>query len=203
MKFFREQTMKLINFYTALQSDDYIGNLYKNMHEENLFKGYSWKLNYEEFLSTIGNIENKVILDYGCGPTGGIAATNNKVISYDPFIEKYSTPPWDLNFDIIHSNDVLEHLTQRQLLNFCTHVRNSSAKELFFIISTRKAKKRLPNGANAHATVKPGDWWLQFFTKHLNGIFTVKIAKQDILRRQVLLYFLKKTQDHPDGNKSC
>lgn len=203
MKFFREQSMKLMTFYTSLQSDNYIADLYKNMHEENLFKGSSWELNYKEFTSAIENIETKVILDYGCGPTGGIAAINNKAIPYDPFVEKYSMSPWDLHFDIIHSNDVLEHLTKKQLLHFCLQVRNSSAKELFFIISTRKARKRLPNGANAHATVKSGDWWLRFFTKNLHGAFFASIAKQDILQRQVLLHFLKKTPDISHGNKSC
>ena len=37
-------------------------------------------------------------------------------------------------------------------------------KFVFFAISTRAAKKTLPDGRNAHLTVQSPDWWQGFVT---------------------------------------
>ena len=51
---------------------------------------------------------------------------------------------------------------------------------VFFGVSFIKAKKILPNGKNAHATVKPPDWWSEKISK--NNIANSKVYKYTLLK---------------------
>lgn len=190
MNYFQKIFMNLIDIYTANRSDTYIEKLYRKMHQDGEFGGRTWENSYDKFLDTITSIESKNTLDFGCGPNGGISAHLDNVIPYDPYVDQFSDSPWGKPIDVIHSADVLEHLTQKQLANFCQNVNRSTAKELFFVVSTRKAVKRLPNGANAHATIKSGKWWLRFFKNNLPE-FVPMYATDDLLKKQLFLYYSK------------
>src|SRR5215213_8430850 len=89
-----------------------VAGLYRELHAKKLFEGIAWKNVYELFAESIPDLSNKTILDFGCGPRGGLAEFlgDQKVISYDPYIEAYSTLPWSRRFDVLFSSDVLEHL---------------------------------------------------------------------------------------------
>ena len=43
---------------------------------------------------------------------------------------------------------------------------------VYLNISIRLAVKKLPNGENAHCTVKQPDWWMNLISKHAMGQLT-------------------------------
>ena len=121
---------------------------------------------------SIPKLEQKTILDFGCGPLGGLVEKlgTGSVISYDPYVPKVATPPWNRNFDVLFSSDVLEHLTLQDVRAFAKNVRRSRPQFVFLNISTRRADKTFSNGRNVHLTVHPMNWWcdtLNHFWKHL------------------------------------
>lgn len=110
------------------------------------------------------------ILDYGCGKSSLIEELdinkNTKKYRYDPAIEEYSVLPVD-RVDLIINTDVLEHIPEEHLDEILNNISGIS-ENVFFNISNRLASQRLPNGENAHCTVKPPEWWENRLEKHFN-----------------------------------
>ena len=148
-------------------TDRSLPRLYRELHAKTMFAGVTWKNSYELFAASIPNLEQQIILDFGCGPRGGIAEFlgDQRVISYDPYVQAYSTPPWNRRFDVLFSSDVLEHLSIAAIKQFTDNVLACRPKYIFLNISTRSADKTFAKGTNVHLTVKPTRWW----QKKLNG----------------------------------
>ena len=106
------------------------------------------------------------MLDYGCGKAQFHDASWNAV-KYDPAIPKFSTRPTG-RFDLVISTDVLEHIPEEHIENTIADIFNYSDRWVFVSVCCREAKEILPNGMNAHATVKPESWWKDKFSKYKN-----------------------------------
>lgn len=147
-------------------------SLYREMHEKQLFVGLTWKNSYDLLRTSIPDLERYKIVDFGCGPRGGLreALGPERVISYDPYVEVFSESPWDQSFDVLFSSDVLEHLPLQAIQEFTTQVARCAPKYIFLNISTRSAEKSFSDGANVHLTVQPTRWWQEtlsgFWGKH-------------------------------------
>jgi hypothetical protein len=141
--------------------DDALPVLYREMHAKGLFPGVAWRSVFETFAAAIPDLERRIILDFGCGPRGGLAEQlkPGQVVSYDPYVERYSEPPWSQSFDVVFSSDVLEHLPQREIEVFAVNVFRCRPEFVFVNISTRPAHKTFSSGENVHVTVKPATWW--------------------------------------------
>jgi hypothetical protein len=61
--------------------------------------------------------------------------------------------------DLVTCTDVMEHVEPDRLEAVFTHIRQLARKAAFFVIATRPANKRLPNGGNAHLIIEPASWW--------------------------------------------
>ncbi len=180
----------VFNVATRLRGREYIGGLYQQLHGEGKFKGVTWRAHLEDFRRAVPNLASKRILDYGCGPRGGLAEEfGENVISHDPYVERYAALPWQQKFDVVFSSDVLEHMPLLECSQFLQRVRTSQAEHVFLVISTRRASKRLPNGANAHLTVKSADWWLSFLQDGLSAEFTPTLALSNLLRQVAVCCF--------------
>lgn len=131
------------------------------MHAKHLFVGLTWKNSYDLLCAYVPNLERHKIVDFGCGPRGGLREElgAERVISYDPYVEAFSKPPWDQDFDVLFSSDVLEHLPMTAIEEFAENVARCAPKYVFLNISTRSAEKTFSNGANVHLTVEPTHWW--------------------------------------------
>ena len=101
--------------------------------------------------------ELKTLLDYGCGK-GNLISRFQDAVGYDPAIPKYSAIPTG-TFDLVTCTDVLEHIEPECLDAVLKHIA-SLGRFAFLIASTKKAKKRLSDGRNAHLIVKPAEWWV-------------------------------------------
>ena len=131
----------------------------------------------------IRETDSKTVLDFGCGlgihlvmrdheklfaKTGVYAETwaealgVERVDGYDPANKEYATFPTQ-TYDCVYSVDVAEHLSEEDVPWIITELFSLTIKCLFVTIALVPAKKNLPNGENAHITMKPREWWLGHF----------------------------------------
>ncbi len=141
--------------------------VYRQTHEANpkFFKGGSILTYVFEIKKVIKNSNIKTCIDYGCGQAQ--AWTEHRlqklfdldgVTRYDPGIVKFSKKP-QVPADLVLCIDVLEHVPEECVDEVLEEISSLSKKVIFFNISTRLSTKILTDGSNAHATVKPREWW--------------------------------------------
>jgi hypothetical protein len=115
-------------------------------------------------------------LDYGCGkgrqyepmriegpdgtPYDGVIDYwgIDYVHCYDPCYELYSKLP-EGRFDAVISTDVLEHCPEEDVPWIIEEIFSYAERCVYANIACYPARKHLPNGENAHCTIKPVDWW--------------------------------------------
>jgi hypothetical protein len=103
----------------------------------------------------------KSILDYGAGKNHMVewfvapgATVRHR---FDPAVPEIATIPL-LRYDLVTNTDVLEHLDESEIGTVLDDIR-ACCEDALFLVDTREAKTILPNGENAHATVRPAEWW--------------------------------------------
>jgi hypothetical protein len=84
---------------------------------------------------------------------------------YDPAVPEYENLP-DGPFHGIFSTDVLEHIPEHQIPETIKEITFRAERFVFLAICTRPAIAILPNGDNAHCTLKPIEWWTDMVKKH-------------------------------------
>jgi hypothetical protein len=82
----------------------------------------------------------------------------DEVTCYDPCYEPYSKLP-EGGFDGVISTDVLEHCPEEDLSWIVDEIFGYADKFVFANVACYPAAKRLPNGENAHCTIRPAGWW--------------------------------------------
>lgn len=141
-------------------------NQYKLIH-----KNKKYGFNSIRFINLIKLIINEIrpqmILDYGCGQSLLFdlieQETGIRCDRFDPAIEKINFIPKD-KYDFIICTDVLEHIPENDLGDLLMDIKSFSTK-VFFFIATRPAAEILPNGENAHCTIKESKWWIEKIKK--------------------------------------
>ena len=116
------------------------------------------------------------LLDYGAGKASlysarNITLDNGKQVSsiqdywgvdgitfYDPGYEPYSARPTRCHDGVI-SIDVVEHITEPDVVWVIDEMFAMANRFVYANIACFPAVKNLPNGQNAHCTVKSPDWW--------------------------------------------
>lgn len=83
----------------------------------------------------------------------------DRIRCYDPGYEPYSELPQE-QFDAVISTDVLEHITEPDLPWVLDEMFGFARCFVYANIACYPAKKNLPNGQNAHCTVRPPEWWM-------------------------------------------
>lgn len=120
------------------------------------------------------------ILDYGAGkglayslspvPVPGVGKVDNLmdywdvnfVHCYDPCYEPHSKLPEE-QFDGVISTDVMEHCPEEDLPWIIGELFGYARKFVFANIAAYPAVMILPNGENAHITIRSLDWWRRMF----------------------------------------
>lgn len=120
------------------------------------------------------------IIDYGCGQSRlldelclGYPADLRR---YDPAIPAYSDKPSGV-YDLLINVDVLEHIRDHDLDPIIEEMR-SLCRNAILIIDTRPAELILPNGENAHATIKPKEWWAERLGRHFPHLVPIRVARR-------------------------
>jgi hypothetical protein len=167
--------------YSHMQS------LYKEMHlkgesfmglaPEETFPGLSLPPQAYRIKTLIDTTRSTTILDYGSGK--GLQYRQKDISIphaegrwpdiktywgvedirlYDPSYPPLSELPTG-KFDGVISTDVLEHCPEEDIPWIVDEIFSFSKKFVFANVACYPAKKRLPNGENAHCTIKPMEWW--------------------------------------------
>lgn len=122
--------------------------------------------NYDVIKEFVSSSRPESIIDFGCAHGKLIERlkkdfTNIKTIEgYDPGVKEFSVLP-DKQYDVLISNDVIEHIEPKFLDETLSKMEELYTKRAWLIIACYPAKKRLPDGRNAHLCVYPPDRWIR------------------------------------------
>lgn len=127
--------------------------------------------------------DSKTILDYGAGKGKQYESEINvdkkiykniqeywgvdEIIMYEPALPGKDSLP-SSKVDGVISTDVLEHIPLNDIAWVVDEMFSLSKKFVFANIACYSAFARLPEGENAHCTIKPPQWWagLFYFLEH-------------------------------------
>lgn len=113
-------------------------------------------------------------LDYGCGKglqyTKPLNASGEPAIcledalgfpvkKYDPAVEGFDDSSVVTPSDLVWCTDVLECLPEGDIPEIVGLLGSLARKALLVTVASYPSKKSLPNGENAHVTIKPAEWW--------------------------------------------
>jgi hypothetical protein len=139
---------------------------YEKLHADpGAFSGRSLNRHAVDIGVLVRATHAETLLDYGCGKAeqytqdlahlawGGIVPT-----LYDPAVPQFAARP-EGTFDGVICTDVLEHVLESDLKLMLRDVFGYARRFVFFSIATRPAKRLLPDGRNAHVTVRDERWW--------------------------------------------
>jgi len=168
--------------------------LYKQLHSQNSHYGDTGSRYVKRIVSHIEQYKSDSVLDFGCGK-GKLAVELSKlglrIDEYDPAIEGKEKIP-QKHYDMIITTDVLEHLYEDEIQIICSDFLSLSPLTMFHVICTRLADNLLPDGSNAHKTVKPIEWWDEKLKSYTG--FKTEIIKnpQDINQSQTSILIMYK-----------
>jgi hypothetical protein len=147
-----------------------------NPEPASVFAGNSLLPFVDDIRELIVSTRSKTLLDYGCGkgvihklhklmlPNGKTVGSLNdywgidRITLFDPGVEAYAQLPTG-PFDGVISTDVLEHVPEEDIPWVLKELFDFADRFVFANIASYPATKTLPNGWNAHVTIKPADWW--------------------------------------------
>lgn len=118
-------------------------------------------------------LKPKVILDYGCGK-GALVKELQKlypkidIYGYDPAISENDILP-NIKPDLIINTDVLEHIPEQELPEVIKRI-SMIGTNCFFYLHHKEAAQILPNGENAHCTIKPPIWYHKLLSQYFKVI---------------------------------
>ena len=141
------------------------------------------------------------LLDYGCGKAwqysvdhihiwwaavrgwqGAQIVSGMPVRKYDPGVPSFADEPDPTRdrFDGVLCIDVMEHLSEADVLPIMCDLVQMAQKMLFVTACTREAKRMLPDGRNAHVTIREENWWRDRFATavkrgHKSSTFDAKL----------------------------
>lgn len=160
-------------------------------HKENkTFSGNGCLKHWRDIVALAGLVGAKTGLDYGCGkgnqyvkmieldghpPTTLEAAFGFTVDKFDPAVEQFQGTDLTAQRDLVWCTDVMEHIPEEDIDFVASELNRLARKALFVTVATYPAKKQLPNGENAHVTVKPVEWWEERFAP----VFARAVADPD------------------------
>lgn len=165
--------------------NDLIG-LYTRMHEEGnpevgieasqMFPGTALLPHVRTIAGYLKKHQCKSVLDYGCGKATAYKMNNFKlkdgteissvreywnvdeICFYDPAVSEYSNLT-DKKCDAVICTDVLEHCPEQDVGWILQQIFSRANKFVYANIASYPAVKKLPNGENAHATIRSPEWW--------------------------------------------
>lgn len=154
----------------------------------------------------IDKTSSKTILDYGCGKgqqygpldvpdqQGKIVAKSiqeywdvKSIRMFDPGVKEHSTLP-EGKYDGVVSTDVLEHIPIEDIPWVVEEMCSYARKFVFANIACYPALATLPDGSNAHVTIKHPEWW--------DGLFTALTQNKRSLKYAIVCAY---PQQQPDG----
>jgi len=144
----------------------------------------------QRFLPFVKSLGCQTLLDYGAG-SGSVkrvldpANVGLDISEYDPGVVGIDSLPQPA--DAVVCTDVMEHVEEQFVVDVLEHICQLTGVCAYLDIALIKAKCILPDGANAHITLKRAEWWLATIGK-LPWI----TLRYDVGKKNLIVYLVKK-----------
>lgn len=129
------------------------------MHQEKPGYGTFGHMWAPVIMQLAANLDTHDILDYGCGKASLNLHLPFGIQCYDPCIPKYSARPRPAK--IVVCTDVMEHVEEDCVDAVLDDLQSLTLDMLVLNIALKESLKHLPDGRNAHITLKPVPWWME------------------------------------------
>jgi hypothetical protein len=167
----------MLELYTRLHAE---GEKFDGLAPDETYPGVNLLQHVFRIKTLIDRTGARTLLDYGAGKglsydlspvkIPGLGMIDSildywdidVVHCYDPCHAPFSRVPQE-TFDAVISTDVLEHCPEEDLPWIVGELFRYSRKFVFASIACYPARTRLPNGENAHCTIRPAEWWCALF----------------------------------------
>jgi hypothetical protein len=132
-------------------------------------------------------LKSPTVLEYGSGrrtfaKTMAWAMPHVRIHEYDPGVPEIDVLPLSGSvFDLVLNTDVMEHVEEQFVEQTFDRLYGYCGYAAVFNIACTPSKSTLPNGKNAHVTVRPPAWWrerverrwsdIEILTNHKNFTF--------------------------------
>jgi len=164
---------ELVAYYQTMHAE---GEKFLGLPPEKTFPGQSLIPHAGRIRYMIERTRSKSILDYGAGkgkqyepmkieiegvghwPDMRSFWNVESIHCYDPAFTPYSRLPEE-TFDGVISTDVLEHCPEDDVDWILAEMFGYAKRFVYANVACYPAAKRLPNGENAHCTIRPPEWW--------------------------------------------
>lgn len=148
-------------------------HLYRDLHQDKASFGASSAKLVEEVSLLIRHLKPEVVLDYGCGKGAlieGLAELFPEITfyGYDPAMPGKDVLPTE-KADLVLNTDVLEHIPEDEVPGIVENIARIS-QTVYFNLHHAPANTILPNGENAHCTIKPPMWYYRLFQNYFHTI---------------------------------
>jgi hypothetical protein len=168
--------VELTRLYSEMHRE---GDRVNGISAEKTFSGISLLPVAPQIKCLIDATGASTILDYGCGKATQYAAGYvdpgqrqfagvtaywgvASVHCYDPAVAKFCALP-EGKFDGVICTDVLEHCPEEDVPWIVDELFAYANMFVFANVACYPAHKVLPNGENAHCTIRPPEWWESLF----------------------------------------
>jgi len=149
--------------------------LYEKMHSEGCYDGHSmFRDDTRALLGLVAGTRSRTLLDFGGGKgyqyskdhlNRNFGIEDTKVTIYDIGVPEFSTLPLG-RFDGVVSTDVLEHIPEEELPGVLDTIFSKATKFVYIAVFCGPALQVLPDGSNAHCTIKEPGWWNKLIKAH-------------------------------------
>jgi 2-polyprenyl-3-methyl-5-hydroxy-6-metoxy-1,4-benzoquinol methylase len=145
---------------------------YQEIHATRFYGSSATELHLGSAAHVVAKLQPISILDYGCG-RGDLLAHfwrdgKRRIERYDPAIPRFKQMPYG-RFDLIFCNDVMEHIPMADVDRVLAEIKTKGSR-VFFTISTKLAKARMPDGSNAHCTLLTREEWKRWIGDYFGNV---------------------------------
>ncbi len=161
-----------------MAQDDLI-DFYRQTHKNMVYGNTAVK--YIRYLRPhIQMLRPASLLDFGCGQSLFLENLNLdfpvRMLRYDPAIAQYATLP-EGKVDLLVNIDVLEHIEEADLDDVLSTMR-AACDNALIAVDTVPAAISLPDGRNAHVTLKPHAWWATKIGAHFPTLVPIRVPRR-------------------------
>jgi Methyltransferase domain len=152
---------------------------YRQIHASRVYGDSSVK-NVRFVRADIQLLQPRSILDYGCGQSRLLEALQlgwpAQLLRYDPAIPRWARRP-QAPADLLINIDVLEHVEEHDLDGVLADMA-ALGRDALIIVDTKPASAVLPDGRNAHVTVRPHAWWAERLARHFPQLYPLATVRR-------------------------
>ena len=139
---------------------------YQELHAVRFYGSSATELHLASAAKVVAEVNPKTILDYGCGRSDLLSHFwrdgERTLARYDPAINQTKRLPGG-RFNLVLCCDVLEHIPMSSVARVLDEIKDKS-DTVFFTISTKLARAKLPDGRNAHVTLLTRSEWKRWIS---------------------------------------